>query len=66
MLARLAQTNDLVIATSAGYGASALTVAKKYPDTFFVVYAYLEDTEGLPTWRGSRATGTNSAISPGR
>ena len=52
VLARLAQTNDLVIATSAGYGASALSVAKKYPDTFFVVYAYLEDTEGLPNVAG--------------
>lgn len=52
VLARLAQSNDLVIATSAGYGAAVLEVAPQFPDTTFVVWAYLEDNGGLDNVAG--------------
>lgn len=52
VLARLAQSNDLIVATSAGYGAAVLNVAPQHPDTFFVVFAYLDDTAGLPNVAG--------------
>jgi basic membrane protein A len=52
VLARLAQTNDLVIASSAGYGDAVLKTAKRFPDTFFVVFSNLESTGGLPNVAG--------------
>lgn len=52
ILARLAQSNDLVIATSAGYGAAVMSVAPQYPDTMFVVWALLEDNGGLENVAG--------------
>jgi basic membrane protein A and related proteins len=52
VLARLAQTNDLVIASSAGYGDAVLKTAKRFPDTFFVVFSNLESTDGLPNVAG--------------
>jgi basic membrane protein A and related proteins len=52
VLARLAQSNDLVIASSAGYGDAVLKTAPKFPDTFFVVFSNLSSTKGLPNVAG--------------
>ena len=52
VLSRLAQTNDLVIASSAGYGDAVLKTAPKFPNTFFVVFSNLTSTNGLKNVAG--------------
>jgi basic membrane protein A len=52
VLSRLAQSNDLVIASSAGYGDAVLKTAPKFPRTFFVVFSNLTTTNGLKNVAG--------------
>jgi basic membrane protein A len=48
VLRRLAREgNDLIVASSAGYGRALLDVAPEFPDTFFVMYSSIGSLKGI-------------------